>query len=117
MDDSELDRFGAGCDSSLRFVCGDNLPALDTGGTRRFEGYCLAMEKLSPLQRLQINSMNWRNSTYLSYATLRGYRFPALYSQYQREYEQGVGGETTTRALVRLLRHCRAAVPYYSELL
>src|ERR1041384_49899 len=61
--------------------------------------------------------MNWRKPTYLSYAAWRAYRFPAFFAQYSREYEHGINGETTTRALSRLLRHCRAAVPYYAELL
>ncbi|PYJ62918.1 MAG: capsule biosynthesis protein CapK [Verrucomicrobia bacterium] len=59
--------------------------------------------------------MNWRKPAYLSYASLRGYRFPSLLAQYSREYEGGVGRETVTRALARLLRHCRGAVPYYVE--
>src|SRR5207247_6931045 len=59
--------------------------------------------------------MNWRTPAYLSYASLRGYRFPSLLAQYSREYEGGVGRETVTRALARLLRHCRGAVPYYVE--
>jgi phenylacetate-CoA ligase len=61
--------------------------------------------------------MNYRKHAYLSYATLRGYRFPALLKQYGREYQDGVSAETTTLALSRLLRHCRQMVPYYAELL
>jgi phenylacetate-CoA ligase len=61
--------------------------------------------------------MNWKNHAYLSYATLRGYRFPALLKQYMSEYDDGVSGETTTLALSRLLRHCREKVPYYADLL
>jgi phenylacetate-CoA ligase len=61
--------------------------------------------------------MNWRRPAYLSYASLRGYRFPSLLSDHLREYERGVNGETVTRALRQLLRHCRSAVPYYAELL
>jgi phenylacetate-CoA ligase len=61
--------------------------------------------------------MNWRKPVYLSYASLRGYRFPSLLSDYLREYEQGVSGETVTCALRQLLQHCRAAVPYYASLL
>ncbi len=62
-------------------------------------------------------SMNWRKPVYLSYATLRGYRFPALLSGYLRDYERGVTGEAATRALRQLLRHCSDAVPHYAELL
>jgi phenylacetate-CoA ligase len=61
--------------------------------------------------------MNWRKSVYLSYASLRGYRFPSFLSAYLQEYERGVSGETATRCLRRLLQHCRGAVPYYADLL
>jgi phenylacetate-CoA ligase len=61
--------------------------------------------------------INWKNHVYLSYATLRGYRFPLLLKKYAREYEDGLSGEITTLALSRLLRHCRAMVPYYADLL
>src|SRR5256885_1231060 len=61
--------------------------------------------------------MNWRKSVYLSYASLRGYRFPSFLSAYLREYERGVSGETATRALRELLQHCQSAVPYYAHLL
>src|SRR5256885_198009 len=59
--------------------------------------------------------MNWRKPAYLSYASLRGYRFPSFLAHYSREYEGGVGRDTVTRALSQLLRHCRHAVPYYAE--
>ena len=61
--------------------------------------------------------MNWRKPTYLSYAALRGYRFPSLLTRYSREYERGAGGETVTQALTRLLRHCRQSVPFYADAL
>src|SRR5437016_5562292 len=61
--------------------------------------------------------MNWRKPIYFSYATMRGYRFPAWLRRYAREYEQANHAEITTRALIRLLAHCRAAVPYYAPLL
>ena len=61
--------------------------------------------------------MNWRKYAYLSYASVRGYRFPSLLALYRREYEDGTSGETTTRALVELLRHCRITVPYYGSLM
>ena len=61
--------------------------------------------------------MNWKKHAYLSYATLRGYRFPALIKQHMREYEDGLSGEVSAVALSRLLRHCRAMVPYYADLL
>jgi phenylacetate-coenzyme A ligase PaaK-like adenylate-forming protein len=61
--------------------------------------------------------MNWRKPVYLSYASLRGYRFPSFLSSYLREYERGADRETVTRALRKLLQHCRVAVPYYAELL
>ena len=59
--------------------------------------------------------MNWRRPAYLSYASLRGYRFPSFLAQYSRENEDGVGHDTVTRALSQLLRHCRQTVPYYAE--
>src|SRR5258708_32695240 len=59
--------------------------------------------------------MNWRKTAYFSYATLRGYRFPALLAQYSREYENGASGETVTQALTQLLRHCRQSVPFYAD--
>ena len=34
--------------------------------------------------------MNWRKPVYLTYASLRGYRFPSLLAAYLREYERGV---------------------------
>src|SRR5258708_6601699 len=58
--------------------------------------------------------MNWRKPAYLSYASLRGYRFPSFLERYSREYEHGVGEETAMRALGSLLRHCRQSVPYYA---
>ena len=61
--------------------------------------------------------MNWKKHAYLTYATLRGYRFPALLKQYGREYQDGLNPETNTLALSRLLRHCHAMVPYYADLL
>ncbi|HXJ60597.1 MAG TPA: phenylacetate--CoA ligase family protein [Verrucomicrobiae bacterium] len=61
--------------------------------------------------------MNLRKPVYLSYAAARGYRFPALLSQYRREYARGLDGEITTVGLVQLLRHCRTSVEYYKELL
>src|SRR5882724_5516350 len=61
--------------------------------------------------------MNWKKHAYLSYATLRGYRFPVLLNQYLREYDDGLSGETTTRVLSRLLRHCCQMVLYYADLL
>lgn len=61
--------------------------------------------------------LTWKKYAYLSYATLRGYRFPALLKQYLRECDNGLSGKTTTLALSRLLRHCRDMVPYYADLL
>src|SRR2546422_765159 len=61
--------------------------------------------------------MNWRKPAYLSYASLRGYRFPSLLLAYSREYERGMNGEMVTRGLRQLLQHCRTAVPHYAELL
>jgi len=61
--------------------------------------------------------MNWRKAVYLSYASVRGYRFPSLLSDCLREYERSVNAETVTRALRRLLRHCESTVPHYAELL
>ena len=60
--------------------------------------------------------MNWRKSAYLSYASLRGYRFPTILSACLREYERSVNGETVTRALRQLLQHCGSVVPHYAEL-
>jgi phenylacetate-CoA ligase len=59
--------------------------------------------------------MNWRKPTYLSYATVRGYRFPSLLRRYRREHVRGAGRETAARALAELLRHCRKSVPYYAR--
>src|SRR2546421_12133502 len=61
--------------------------------------------------------MNWRKPAYLSYASLRGYRFPSLLAGCLQEYERGVNGQTVTRALGQLLQHCRPAVPYYAQAL
>src|SRR5437879_1679001 len=61
--------------------------------------------------------MNWRKPIYLSYASLRGYRFPAFLSYYSREWERGCARETISTALSQLLWHCRNAVPYYADLL
>ncbi|MBU6398928.1 MAG: phenylacetate--CoA ligase family protein [Verrucomicrobia bacterium] len=60
---------------------------------------------------------NWRKPAYLTYATLRGYRFPSLLGGYLREYKNGLSQAIATRALRRLLRHCRERVPYYANLL
>lgn len=57
--------------------------------------------------------MNWRKPAYLSYASLRGYRFPALLRDYLRQYEEGVNPRA--HAMRELLQHCRDAVPYYAE--
>lgn len=59
--------------------------------------------------------MNWRKPAYLTYATLRGYRFPSLLARYTREYKRGAGNVTATGALTELLRHCRQNVPFYAE--
>src|ERR1051326_611286 len=59
--------------------------------------------------------MNWRKPAYLGYASLRGYRFPALLRRYVNEYRIGIAAETTRRALSRLLIHCQKMVPYYTE--
>lgn len=59
--------------------------------------------------------MNWRKPAYLTYAALRGYRFPSLLARYAREYESGAGGATVARALTELLRHCQQSVPFYAE--
>jgi phenylacetate-CoA ligase len=61
--------------------------------------------------------MNWKKTAYLSYAALRGYRFPALLSSYWREYERGAANEVATRRLVELLRHCQRSVPYYTRVM
>jgi phenylacetate-CoA ligase len=58
--------------------------------------------------------MNWRKPTYLSYAALRGYRFPSFLKQYSKEYQRGAGFDTAKRALTELLRHCRQCVPHYA---
>ncbi|MDE3066485.1 MAG: phenylacetate--CoA ligase family protein [Verrucomicrobiota bacterium] len=59
--------------------------------------------------------MNWHKPACLSYAALRGYRYPALLKQYLREHERGAGYDTAKRELAALLRHCRQSVPYYAE--
>jgi phenylacetate-CoA ligase len=61
--------------------------------------------------------MNWRNPVYFSYASLRGYRFPALLAQFRDEHERDAHGEIATSGLRRLLRHSRENVPYYARLL
>lgn len=59
--------------------------------------------------------MNWRKPAYLTYASLRGYRFPSYLAQYLTDYERGAGLETAYCALKRLLLHCHNTVPYYSK--
>ena len=59
--------------------------------------------------------MNWKKYAYLTYATLRGYRFPHLFRQYAREFDQNRLADTARQGLARLLRHCRTAVPYYAQ--
>lgn len=59
--------------------------------------------------------MNWRKPIYLTYASLRGYRFPGLLESYAQEYQNGTGGATTRQALENLMLHCRRSVPYYAE--
>jgi phenylacetate-coenzyme A ligase PaaK-like adenylate-forming protein len=61
--------------------------------------------------------MNWRHLTYFSYASLRGYRFPAFLSEYRREWQRGHTGQAGLSALSKLLLHCRKSVPYYADLL
>jgi phenylacetate-coenzyme A ligase PaaK-like adenylate-forming protein len=61
--------------------------------------------------------MNWRKPAYLSYASLRGYRFPTLLRQYLAQYEAGIAPQTAPNALSGLLLHCQQMVPYYTELL
>jgi phenylacetate-CoA ligase len=61
--------------------------------------------------------MNWRKTAYLSYASLRGYRFPSLLLARLREYERGIELDTVAHSLSQLLQHCRNGVPYYAELL
>ena len=59
--------------------------------------------------------MNWRKPAYLTYASLRGYRFPSFLEQYLRDYERGVSLETAHDSLKKLLLHCHQAVPYYAK--
>lgn len=61
--------------------------------------------------------MNWRKPVYLTYASLRGYRFPSLLKRYLAACEAGAGADLGTDALRRLLHHCRWNVPYYADLL
>ena len=61
--------------------------------------------------------MNWKKRAYLSYASLRGYRFPALLKQYLQQCDDGFCEDTRNKALSRLLRHCHEMVPYYGDLL
>jgi phenylacetate-CoA ligase len=57
--------------------------------------------------------MNWKKSTYFGYATLRGYRFPRLFSDLSRSFSEA-RPEEGKESLVRMLSHCRASVPFYA---
>ncbi|MDB6029905.1 MAG: phenylacetate--CoA ligase family protein [Verrucomicrobiales bacterium] len=58
--------------------------------------------------------MNWKRITYFQYASARGYRFPAFYSAFSREFRAGDIGNIASKMLGRLLSHCQAHVPFYA---
>jgi phenylacetate-CoA ligase len=60
--------------------------------------------------------LNWRKPVYSSYASLRGYQFHRFQSHYRREFQSVSAGQIRSNAMARLLRHCRALVPYYAEM-
>lgn len=59
--------------------------------------------------------MNFRGPLYFGYATARGHAFPQLLEEFTQRWRQKTSVERGRTALVRLLRHCRDSVPYYSQ--
>jgi len=59
--------------------------------------------------------MNWKKLRLPDLRHASGYRFPHLFRQYAREFDQNRLADTARQGLARLLRHCRTAVPYYAQ--
>jgi phenylacetate-CoA ligase len=61
--------------------------------------------------------MNLRRKMIFSYARLRGFRFPQLYSEHLQAVMRGDPAESAAGCLREILLHCRRSVPYYAKLM
>jgi phenylacetate-CoA ligase len=59
--------------------------------------------------------MSVRGDSFLHYARLRGYQFPALYSRFKASLGREDGEAVVRTRLTSLLAHCRTSVPYYAQ--
>jgi phenylacetate-CoA ligase len=60
---------------------------------------------------------NLRKTAYFALFALRGQPLGANYERILREDREGIPPDTTKRLLIRLLDHCKANVPYYSNIM
>ena len=61
--------------------------------------------------------MNLRKAAYFGLLRLRGQALGSSYERILQEDREGIPPDTTRRALVSLLSHCKQNVPYYSRLM
>lgn len=61
--------------------------------------------------------MNINSFIYLSYASLRGYKFYQWYKSFRKQSIYGISPETTRELLIKILLHCQKYVPYYANLI
>lgn len=61
-------------------------------------------------------SVNPRQSIHRAWRALRGDSTYHWYSEYLRQFEEGIPADTTANALRSLMEHARAHVPYYADL-
>lgn len=59
--------------------------------------------------------MNWKGHAYFHYADLRGYHFPRRFAELTRRFSDKSLQENRGEMLQRMLAHCRASVPFYSD--
>lgn len=61
--------------------------------------------------------MNLRKHIYFTLNTLRGFRYPQIYSDYINQEKTVVASQVTKELLIKLLHHCKKSVPYYAKLM
>lgn len=58
-----------------------------------------------------------KKNIYLSYTSLRGYKFYQLFNKFRKENISDISPNTTKNLLIKLLLHCQKSVPYYANLM
>lgn len=61
--------------------------------------------------------MNIRKWLYFTLFRLRGITSGIHYERFWREYQDGIPSDTTSKSLIRLLKHCKQSVPNYREVM